>query len=407
MAGYKTNEEEFGRLFNNFLTKIKNTKTEFVRYLEMGIDWNNRFIALRGARGCGKTTFLYQYIKRNLKLDESVIYVNLDDLYFTTHRLIDFTEDFVTHGGKYLFLDEVHKYPNWSLELKTIYDTYDDLRITFTSSSILELYKGNADLSRRLVCYDMEGMSFREFLKFEHGFVIEKIPLKNILSNHITIAMELTGKIKMLPAFNEYLTLGYYPYYKENKTAYHGKLANTVNLMIEIDLPAIHSITYTNVYKLKKLVSYLAMNGPYKPDITKLSGQLEVSRNSLLAFLDYLKNAKILNLLKTDKGNESIMTKPEKVYMNNTNLMYALGSDTTNVGAIREAFFFSQLNVNHKVTYTEIGDFLIDDAYTFEVGGKNKSMKQIKEVKNSYVVYDGTEMGFENKIPLWVFGLMY
>ena len=407
MGTYKTNEEEFKRLHRSFLLTIKNTRLTFRRYLTESIDWSNRFIAIRGARGCGKTTFLYQYIKTHLPLNEEVIYANLDDIYFTTHRLIDFAEDFVINGGKYLFLDEVHKYPTWSLELKTIYDTYHDLKIIFTSSSILEVYKGNADLSRRLVCYDMEGLSFREFLLLEKGISLKKIPLEEIIKNHIAIAMEITADIKIIPLFRNYLEYGHYPFFMESKMSYHAKLANTINLILETDLPAINKIEYGNIYKLKKLLSYLAMNGPYKPDITKLSGQIEVSRNTLLLFLDYLKSSKAVNLLKTDKSNESVYTKPEKVYLHNTNLLFAIGGDVTDTGVMREIFFFNQLSAKHKVGYTEKGDFLVNNKYTFEIGGKKKGFEQVKEIKESFIAADGIEVGYKEKIPLWLFGLMY
>ncbi|MDX2188784.1 MAG: AAA family ATPase [Bacteroidota bacterium] len=407
MGVFKTNEDEFRRLYNTFLFRLRKTKMDLVRYFEHEVDWNNRFIAVRGARGCGKTTFLFQYIKNHLPLNDSILYVSLDDLYFTTHRLIDFADDFVMNGGTHLFLDEVHKYPTWSLELKTIYDTYDELKIIITSSSILEIYKGNADLSRRMICYDMEGLSFREYLHWEHNLKIDKIPLNDLVSNHVSLAMEITSKIKIIPAFKDYLQYGYYPYFKEGKSLYHQKLSNTVSLSLEVDLPAIHSITYANVYKLKRLLSFLAMNGPYKPDITKLSGQLEVSRNSLLSFLDYLKGAKVLNLLKTEKGNESIMTKPEKVFLNNTNLMYAIGADVTDIGAIRETFFFNQLAAKNKVGYSEAGDFKVNEKYTFEIGGKSKDSSQIKGIADAYLGIDGIELGMGNRVPLWMFGLTY
>ncbi len=403
---FKTDKNEIDRLFAFSNMRIRDYTLDFVRYLE--VDEEDRFIAIRGARGCGKTTFLHQLIKKNYTLDGSVIYINLDDVYFSNHRLIDFVEDFVLLGGKYLFLDEVHKYPTWSLELKTIYDTYSKLKIVFTSSSILEVYKGEADLSRRLVNYDMEGLSFREFLAFEKGLKIPRISLDEITKNHVDICNDITSKIKIMPAFKDYLLYGYYPYFKESKKKYHEKLVNTVKLILEVDLPAsIKKIEYENIFKLRKLLIYLAMNGPYKPDITKLSAQLEISRNSTLHFLSYLSSAKTINLLKGDKNNESVYTKPEKVLLNNTNLVYALGADVNNLGAIREIFFMNQLSATNKVGHTPIGDFLVNDSFLFEIGGKRKTFDQLKDVPNSFVAADDVEIGMGNKIPLWLFGMTY
>lgn len=403
---FKTNKDEIDRLCAMSNLRIRNYDLDFVRYLE--VDAEDRFVSIRGARGCGKTTFLHQLIKLRHTLDASVIYVNLDDVYFSHHRLIDFVEDFVLMGGKYLFLDEVHKYPGWSKELKTIYDNYSRLKIVFTSSSILEVYKGEADLSRRLVNYNMEGLSFREFLEFEHGLKFPKLSIAEILKNHVEICNDITAKTKIIPAFRDYLSFGFYPYFKESKKKYHEKLVNTVKLILEIDLPAsIKKIEYENVFKLRKLLMYLAMNGPYKPDITKLSGQLEISRNSTLLFLNYLESAKMVNLLKNDKNNESIYTKPEKVLLHNTNLVHALGADIHNIGAIREIFFFNQLQVVAKVRHTPIGDFLINDELYFEIGGRRKSFEQLKASPNGYVAADDIEVGMGSKIPLWLFGFLY
>ncbi|OYU96533.1 MAG: AAA family ATPase [Bacteroidetes bacterium B1(2017)] len=404
---YKTDESEIKRMYNNFVQRVRKTKTEFVRYLMPTINWEDRFIAIRGARGCGKTTLLHQYIKLNLNLDQSIIYVSLDDVYFSNNRLIDFVDDFVLHGGTHLFLDEVHKYPSWSNELKSIYDNHSELKIVFTSSSVLNINKGSADLSRRVVVYDMDAMSFREFMNLSEGSSVSVLSLNDLLKNHLSIANEILMGRKVIPAFKNYLDYGAYPFFIEGTSSYAGKLAAIVNLTLETDLPAVFNMEYRNVFKLKKLVQYLAVSGPYKPDITKLAAQLEVSRNTLLLFLSQLDSAHLLKLLKTDKGNESILTKPEKVYMNNSNLMNALSAAPADIGAIREVFFFHQMGVKHKVTYTPVGDFFIDDQFTFEVGGKNKTFSQIKQIKQSYIAIDGVETGMGNKIPLWMFGLLY
>ena len=407
MGTYKTDELEIKRMFNNFLLRIKKTKLDFTRPLLNEINWNNRFIAIKGARGCGKTTLLHQYIKANLTINDSVIYVSLDDVYFTNNRLIDFVDDFVANGGTHLFLDEVHKYPTWSPELKSIYDNHIDLKIIFTSSSVLEIYKGSADLSRRVVVYDLEALSFREYLVLGEGLSISSISMDDLLKNHIEIAMGITDKIKIIPAFKRYLEHGVYPFFIEGTSSYSHKLANTVNLILETDLPAVFNMEYKNVFKLKKLLHFLATSGPYKPDITKLAAQLEISRNTLLLFLNYLHTAKLINLLKTDKSSESILTKPEKIYLNNSNLMHALAGEPKEIGAVREVFFFNQLAVKNVVRYTPIGDFLVNNKYTFEVGGKNKTFNQVKDLKDAYLAIDGVELGMGNKIPLWMFGMFY
>jgi predicted AAA+ superfamily ATPase len=328
-------------------------------------------------------------------------------VYFTNNRLIDFVDDFVANGGTHLFLDEVHKYPTWSPELKSIYDNHTDLKIIFTSSSVLEIYKGSADLSRRVVVYDLEALSFREYLVLSEGLSISPISMDDLLKNHIEIAMGITDKIKIIPAFKRYLEHGVYPFFTEGTSSYSHKLANTVNLILETDLPAVFNMEYKNVFKLKKLLHFLATSGPYKPDITKLAAQLEISRNTLLLFLNYLHTAKLINLLKTDKGSESILTKPEKIYLNNSNLMHALAGEPKEIGAVREVFFFNQMATKNVVRYTPIGDFLVNNKYTFEVGGKNKTFNQVKDLKDAYLAIDGVELGMGNKIPLWMFGMFY
>lgn len=404
---YKTDEQEIKRMFNNFLVRIRRTRLEYVRYLNEQINWNDRFIGIQGARGCGKATLLHQHIKQNLLLNEQVIYVSLDDVYFTNNRLIDFVDDFVANGGTHLFLDEVHKYPNWSPELKSIYDNHADLHIVFTSSSVLEIHKGKADLSRRVVVYHLEALSFREFLVLDEGIELEPFSLAELLKHHPEIAVDVTSKTKVLPAFKRYLAHGAYPFFLEGTGSYLHKLGSAVNLALETDLPAVFNMEYRNVFKLKKLLHYLAVAGPYKPDITKLAAQMEVSRNTLLQFLNYLNAAGLINLLKTDKGSERILTKPEKVYLNNTSLMHALAGEPRDIGAVREVFFFNQVAAGHKVGYTPSGDFLVDEKYTFEVGGKNKGFEQVKGVKNAYLAVDGAETGIGNRIPLWLFGFMY
>lgn len=390
-----------------YQNKLRKTSMDIVRYLLPEIDWHDRMISLTGARGSGKTTMLMQHIKQAFPKDNSCIYVSLDTLHFMDNTLISFVDEFVNQGGKYLFLDEVHKYPNWSIELKNIYDQYDDLKVVFTGSSILEIYRSEADLSRRVVNYSLEGLSFREFLLFEKGIKLPVLTLDDILKNHLDISHEVCNVIKPLAEFKNYLRYGYYPFFIESKNSYLQKLLNTINLSVEVDLMAIHKLDYASIIKIKKLLYLLAQNTPYKANITTLAAQIEASRNSVLQFMTMLERARMLCLLKSGNKNDGLLTKPEKIYLGNTNLAYALVENTPETGMLRETFFINQLGVKHNVKYPRSGDFLVNDTYTFEVGGKGKGHDQIKSEPNAYVAMDGVEYGFKNKIPLWMFGLLY
>ena len=394
-------------LYVRFLSKIKNLKLDHERSTIKSIDYNDRMICIRGPRGCGKTTFLLNHIKSNYTLDATVLYVSLDDIYISESTLFSFANDFALQGGKYLFLDEIHKYPNWSRELKNIYDSIPDLKVVITGSSILEIHKGEADLSRRVVNYDMSGLSFREFIFFETGKKFDPVSLDDLLKKHLEISMAITEHCKPLALFSEYLKYGYYPFYLESKNSYHDKLAATVNLVLETDLPAVHPIEFANTIKLKRLLKFLSFSGPYKPDIVKLSAQIEVSRNTLLHFLTYLREASLLNFLRDSEKGEGVFTKPDKVYLQNTNLAYAISANTADVGMLREVFFLNQLSALTLVNHTKVGDFKVDNQYIFEVGGKNKSFEQIKDLPGSFLAIDGIEYGNKNRIPLYLFGMMY
>ncbi|MBT7995125.1 MAG: AAA family ATPase, partial [Bacteroidetes bacterium] len=360
-----------------------------------------------GARGVGKTTLLLQHIKENFKINEETLFVSLDDVYFTGNTLIDLAENFYTKGGRHLFLDEVHKYPTWSKEIKNIYDTYPELKIVFTGSSILEIYKGAADLSRRAVSFKLKGLSFREYLKLKHKISFDKIEFKEIIENHTELTDIITKEIHPLKYFKGYLESGYYPYFVEGEKFYSQKVNNTLNLILETDLPSVIGLSYTNIYKIKKLLYILSTTSPYKPNITKLSSQLETNRANILQFLDFLKRSDILHLLKGITKGDSILTKPDKVYLENSNLIYALAHENPNIGTVRETFFMNQLSHSHFVSTPKNGDFMVDEKFTFEIGGKNKNADQIKDIKNAFVAADDIETGYENKIPLWLFGFLY
>lgn len=395
------------KLFEISVSNIRNQKLTFQRQLLNEIDWNNRLIAILGARGVGKTTLLLQHIKRDLQINESIIYVSLDNIYFSDNKLYDFADRFVKNGGKYLFLDEIHKYKNWSSEIKNIYDNFPELSIVITGSSILDIYDGSSDLSRRAVHYDLDGMSFSEYLIFENKLDYPRLELEKILENHIAISSYISAQLKPLAEFRNYLKFGYYPFYKENKDSYHQKLANVINVVLENDLPALSFIEYKSVIKLKKLLYIIAQSVPFRANISNLSQRLEISRNTIIIFLEYLEKAKIISFLNSAAKGYGYLSKPEKIYLNNTNIIYALAEDNGNLGNIRETFFMNQLRKKHQVNFSVESDFLIDNSLTFEVGGANKTSKQITGLKCSYIAKDDIEVGYKHTIPLWLFGFLY
>ena len=396
------------KLFQRFVNKLRDIPTDFKRYLYHKIDWKDRLITIKGSRGVGKTTLLLQYIKENHKIDNTVLYVSLDDIYFQANTLVDLAEEFHQNGGKFLFLDEVHKYNNWSLEIKNIYDNYSDLQIVFTSSSLLEIYKGDADLSRRAVSYELKGLSFREYLVLENKIDINSISLDDLMNNHIDISSSVMGSLKVLPLFKNYLKVGYYPFYKEGESSYYQKINAIVNLILETDIPSVYKTEYQTIHKLKKLLYVIATSVPFQPNISKLSAKIDTtSRSSTLQYLDYLEKANLIGNLKTSAKGSNYLVKPDKIYLENTNLIYALGKIKEEEGNIRETFFFNQVNNTNKINTSKESDFLVNDMYTFEVGGKNKDSTQVKGIESAFVVSDNIEVGFSNKIPLWLFGFLY
>lgn len=373
----------------------------------LNIDWNDRLIGLTGARGVGKTTFLLTYIKEKLNNSPYALYVSMDDFYFSTTPLIQLADEWTKKGGTHLFLDEIHKYPNWSQELKNIYDRYKKLKVVFTGSSVLHIQSGNADLSRRAVVYTMEGLSFREFLNIEAGTNFPTLTLDDLIKKHVVHAKEIVSKVKPLAHFESYLKYGYYPFYLESRNTYHQKLLNTINLMLEVDLPYLRHVDVQYIHKLKKLLYMLTQTVPFQPNVSQLAADIETSRTTILLYLSYLQEAKLLNLLRSKSNSDSMLAKPDKVYLHHPNLFYAIGGATLNKGNERETFFYNQVNNAYKINYTPQGDFLVAGKYTFEIGGKTKSKKQIKAVKNSYIAADMLEYGYDNKIPLWLFGFLY
>lgn len=392
-------------LIKIYLRLLQETEAKTFRYLYPNIDWNEHCIGIIGARGVGKTTMLLQHIKHTFANKNEALFASLDNTWFANHSIFDLADEFYLNGGTHLFLDEIHHYPNWANEIKNIYDSFPKLKIVFTGSSLLQIYKSTADLSRRVVYEKLEGLSFREFLKFEKIDDFPVLSMKEIVENHQDIAFRITENLKIIPLFKKYLKNGYYLFYKEGLSKYEIKLQEAVNNVIDIDIPAIENIEFESRHKLKRLVAILSTLVPYTPNITDLSVAIDSNRNNTVKYLFLLANAKLLNLISYKNKTIGDLTKPDKVLLNNTNLSYLYG-DNANIGNARETFFVNQLNAVANVILAPQGDFMVDN-YTFEVSGKSKSFKQIKDIQNSFVVADDIEIGHGNKIPLWLFGMLY
>jgi predicted AAA+ superfamily ATPase len=387
--------------------KVGKIDTRLVRSIMQDIEWNWRLIGIKGARGIGKTTLLLQRLKLlNLPVEDAM-YASCDDIWFSEHRLVGLADAFSKRGGKYLFLDEVHKYPNWSQELKNIYDDFPELKIVFTGSSLLEILNARADLSRRAITYNMQGLSLREYLTIETQQQIPLFKLDEILNNHTEIAKSLVESFRPIRYFGEYLLRGYYPFYRESEGLYYQRIEEVINLMLYIELPLLRKIDMSYVFKIKQLLQIIAEASPFVPNVSKLSERIGVNRNTFISYLYYLHESGIThNLFKNVQGITRLQ-KPDKIYLENPNLHYTLGLSVPNKGHVRECFFLNQLTYKHQVEYVDAGDFKIDGTYTFELGGKSKNPAQLRKTKNSFVVADEIEIGTANRIPLWLFGFLY
>lgn len=385
---------------------VNETSMDILRSAHEEIRWNNRLISITGARGTGKTTLMLQHIRKANRDNIKSLYASLDNIWFSKNSLTEMADYFYSYGGTHLYLDEVHRYPNWAIEIKNIYDSYPGLHIVFTGSSLLEIYKSNADLSRRAVNYTIRELSFREFLLFEKRTAFPSTTLNDILKHHAEISGEITSKEKILPLFNEYLKAGCYPFYKEDIETYYLKIQNTITVILENDLPAIEKVEYATIGKIKKLLMILAGMVPYSPNISSLSHDIETNRANTIRYLDWLNKAQLLTLLTDKSRSMGAMNKPGKIYLNNPNLLYALNT-SPNIGSIRETFFAHQAGTIAKINSSKTGDFLLNEKYIVEVGGKGEKYDQIKGIESSFVVADGIETGFGNKIPLWLFGFLY
>jgi len=385
---------------------VNDQPMDIVRSLAKKIDWNDRLIGIVGARGTGKTTILLQRLKEVYGLSKAAIYITMDDIYFTAHKLSDFALQFRQQGGKILFIDEVHKYPDWAREIKNIYDFYKDLKIVFTGSSIIDISRQNADLSRRAVQYELAGLSYREYLHFSGIARPELIRWKDLLENHVEISHQFSNTFKPLQHFADYLRYGYYPFFMDNVNTYHIRIEKVVRLIIEDDLQFIDGFNPHHSRKVYQLLYILATNVPFKPNLSKLAEKTGIDRNLIVKYLHYLESARLINTLSAAGRSTSILQKPDKLLMENTNILYALSSENVDKGTLRETFFMNQLkNAGHEVKLPLKGDFFIDDQYTFEIGGQRKTNKQLAGLADSFVVADDIESGIGTKIPLWLFGM--
>lgn len=394
-------------LINVSVEAITTVDLEFQRIDTLEADWKERLFAVQGHRGSGKTTLLLQYLRINANIKTS-IYISLDNFYFQNRSLFETVKDLQLQGYNLFVLDEVHTYPNWSIEIKSLYDTYKNIKIIFTGSSALEIYKSAADLSRRAMDYTLPILSLREFIVFETGMALSSYSLENILSDHSSIALALNKKIgSPIKYFKKYLEAGCYPFYKESENGYPLKLMRTISLVLETDIAAVTNIPYNSIYKMKKLLAIIAQTVPFKPNITQLAAKIEAKRETTLLYLEYLERAGIIHLLSTAGKTKGPLTKPDKIYLENTNISFALSIEPPNLGNLRETFFLSQVSRGNDIKASAVSDFLVNNKLTFEIGGKNKNGRQVKPVKNSYLVKDDLLSGIGNEIPLWLFGFLY
>ena len=387
--------------------RLAEIDTMYHRPLYSEIDWEDRLVCIKGAKGTGKTTMMLQFLKEHPAECAKSFYVSLDSLWFANHNPLDVVEWLHNNGFERLFLDEVHYFKPWQTLVKNIYDDYPKMKVVYSGSSLMKLNAGAGDLSRRQRTYELKGLSFREFLEFEGVGRFEKLSLEEILKNHRVIAREIVSKTKVLKYFGKYIEGGYYPFYKSARGGYHERISQIVAQILERDWPETEDITLATVTKTKKMLMILAESCPQVPKMNELYAQLETDRNQGLKMLYALERAGILSLLSSKSANLGNLSRPDKIYCDNTNIMHAL-TVGTNSGTVRETFFLNQLrSAGHKVSYPPQGDFLVDGRHLFEVGGRGKGFTQIKDVPDSYVVNDGVETGIGNKIPLWLFGFLY
>ena len=398
-------------LFKRHDAYLSTVPMDYIRDYMQRVNWKSRLIVIRGSKGVGKSTLMQQYIKQNFAAgDRHVLYCSADTNYFVAHTLLDLADNFVKMGGKWLFIDEVHKYPGWSREIKEIYDLYRELNIVLSGSSLIQINDGQADLSRRLMPYDMPGLSFREFLHLDTGLDINPIPLKQLLDHPTEFCMQVVSQCHPLEHFGRYLQFGFYPFYFEQKQEYYDKLENTINYIIDVELTKYRSLDVGYTRQVKAMLHVISQMTPYEVDIAKLSKASGISRLSTLKYLTHLDESRLIRRLFTDLKNVTDLQKPDKMYLDNTNLLYTLSQKMPEIGPVRETFFANQLaSAGHVVEYAgfKSGDFRINGDIIVEVGGQDKGFNQIAGQPNAYVAADGIESAFLKKIPLWAFGFLY
>ena len=395
-------------LFKKHRILISQTNTDIVREIMKSVNWEKQLVSIRGSRGVGKTTLMRQYIKQKYGVNAGeALYCVMDSMYFTSHTLMEVAERFHLMGGKHLFLDEVHKYPTWSKELKEINDLWPDMKITFTGSSLLQILNADADLSRRVLSYKMAGLSFREYLRFYKSIELPVHTLQEALEDADAVCDEVCKVCHPQPLFEEYLRAGYYPFYDGDEQEYYSRIENVVSFIIDQEMTQLCGVDPAYTRKLKAMMLFLANNVPYDVNIAKLASYLELNKNTVLSYLSSMQRAELLHLLYADNKSVTKMQKPDKIYVHNPNMLCALSSNL-NVGTLRECFVVNQLSVDHTVEYGKTqGDFLIDGKITVEVGGQDKSFDQIADIPNSYILADSMEFPIGKKLPLWVVGLLY
>lgn len=403
---------ELFQISNNLINHVSQ---DFKRFLYRQVDWNARLVEINGARGTGKTTLLLQKAFELMRTDaDSVLYTTLEDPFFYNNNLIDLADEFRKLGGRYLFLDEVHRYPaknpgsDWSAELKIIYDRYPGLKVYYTGSSLLRIYKGKGDLSRRKTTYNLPGLSFREYLYFTGVLDFNALSLDDILKNNIKLTTEILNKTGVIiPHFRNYIKTGYFPYYLESQEHYLSRLKDVITVILENDIPSVSEIPFETVLKLKKLLGLIASGVPFTPNLTNLKKELFIAdQRTLLRYFSLLEKAELIYNLRKESRENQLLRKPDKILPDNTNLTYCFNANP-DTGTLREIFLVRNLRVHHVVTVPAKGNFLVDGTYTFEAGGKNKTMKQIQHTENAFLALDDIETGHGRTIPLWLFGFLY
>lgn len=393
-------------LLQTHYSLLKNKRGTIKRQLSTEIDWSKRLIAIKGSRGVGKTTFLLDYIiENNRKDDKSCLYINLNNLFFTKQGLVAFVDEFYKKGGKTLLLDQIHKYPDWAKDLRICYDNYPDLQIIFTASSILRV-KTNEHIQDCVSTYYLNGLSFREFLNHETGCDFKSYTLDEIVENHEELVKNILTKVRPLAFFNDYLRFGYYPCYLEEKS-FIDNLLKIINLMLEFDITYLNQIELKYLIKLKKLLYIIAQSVPFQPNVSKLANDIETSRATIMNYLRYLKDARLIHLLNTSEDNTEKLKKPNKVYLHNPNLLYAISPDNVSTDSLRETFFYNQVSVASILTSTDRGHFKVDNKFNFEIKGNSTEIEPKFRTEDYFVAADMIEQGKDNTIPLWLFGFLY